>query len=702
MADAKDTPPAAGPTTGKESQTAAPKAAAADKAAAPAKVVFNNAIEIDLGTQMPEYGNEFVKGYKARGMGGDTNDYCALVCAPHLTPRSSKGAAYASACGGPMAFLVGSGVINIPGTGERFTFIYRDSLGQRIVKDEKNMALGWKPERVLEKIAVPVITALKDLRDVDIVHGNIRPSNFYNGGKKEYDNILVGECLSVPASMLQPPIFEPLHRCTAQPTGRGIGVIEDDLYALGVSMAMAMRTHDPMAKRTQDEMINHKIQHGTYATLVSKDDRFTGAVLELLRGLLIDEQRQRWSLDDVLAWLDGRRLSPKQAGKRKRASRQLTFNSHGYFYMEALATDIFKKPAEAVNLIESAELEQWIQRSIDDANAVKRLEEAIASANETGKSAGYWDRLLARVSIALDPEGPIRYKTLSLKPEGLGVALAEAFVQNTNLQSFTEIFNSPLLQFWLVTCTDLNMDVSSFVTRFETCRNYIKQPMIGFGLERCLYFLNESVHCVSPALRQFHVRTPEDLLSAFEKIAQGKARPALTLDRHMAAFLAAKDGKVIDNHLYDLNSVDHHRRLIGTVNVFASIQRISGFGPVPALTKWLAEGLQPVIDRFHDKQTREEMKEKLNRIKETGEIAKMTALIDDENTVKRDFAAFKLAMHEYKTLDDEFELLERQLEKPEKYGKERGRDVSVIVAGVLSSLIIMGFIIMYMNGNKLF
>ncbi len=679
--------------------SAAPIAAAAP---AGSKILFNNVIEIDTGTQLAEYSNDHVKAYKAKGIGGDTNDYFALICAPHLTPRSSRGPAYASACGGPMAYLVGSGVIAIPGLGERFSFIYRDTLGKRIVPNDKHLALGWKAERVLEKVVAPVITVLKDLRDVDIVHGNIRPSNFYTGGKTDYDHVVVGDCLSVPASMLQSPIFEPLHRCSAQPTGRGTGMIEDDLYALGVSMAMLIRAHDPLAKKTQEEIILHKMQHGTYASLISKDDRFTGAVLELLRGLLIDDQRQRWNLDDVLAWLDGRRLSPKQTTKRKRASRQITFNGNGYFYMEALANDMFKKPAEAVQLIESNELEQWIQRSIDDDHAVKRLEEAVVSAGETGKSSGYWDRLLSRVAIALDPEGPIRYKNLALKPEGLGIALGEAFVLNSNLQAFIEIFTSPLLQFWLVTCTDLNMDVTSFVNRFETLKMQVKQPMMGMGLERCLYFLNDSIHCVSPALKNFHVRSPEDMINAFEKMAQSKTRPALAFDRHMVAFLAAKDGKVIDNQLFDLNSVEYHRRLIGLVNVFAATQRIYSVAPLPNLSKWIAESLQVVLDRYHDKKNRDTLKEKLSKIKDSGDITKISQLIDDQNLVKRDFAAFKLAMHEFKMLSEEHDLLENQLENPSNFGRARGKEVAVIVAGVISSLIIMGFIIMYLNGDKIF
>lgn len=668
------------------------------------KVIFNDVIEIEMDIPLSEYSNEQVKAYSAKGIGGDTNSYIAMICPSHLTPRSRRGSAYASICGGSMAYLVASGVVLLPGgAGEHYVFIYRDTLGKRVVDSDKNLALGWRPEHVLEKIVAPVISVLRDLRDVDIVHGSIRPSNFYDGGSEKFERIIVGDCLSTPASMMQPAIFEPLHRCTAQPTGRGTGLIEDDLYALGVSIAMFLRTVDPMARASEDEMILNKMQHGTYSTLITKNDRFTGAVLELLRGLLIDDQRQRWNLDDVLSWLDGRRLSPKQLSKRKRANRQLQFNGQGYFYMEAFANDLFKKPAEAVQLIENTELEQWIQRSVDDARALQRLDEAVAAAKETGKSAGYWDRLLSRVSIALDPEGPIRYKTFAIRPEGFGVALGEAFVMNSNLQSFTEILNSPLLPFWLVTCTDMNMDVSDFVSKFETCRNALKQNTIGFGLERCLYFLNESIHCVSPALKGFHVRTPEDLLLAFEKMAASKkARPALTIDRHMAAFLATKDGKTIDRNIYDLNSPERHRRLTGLIHTFASAQKLYSVRELPNLTRWIADEAKILIERFHDKRVRDDLTKKINKIKEKGDISRIAHLLDDSDLTKRDLLRFQLAKQNYQSLSYEYETLEYKLTMPEEYGRSKGRQISVIVSAIVSSIIITGFIIMHINGTSLF
>jgi hypothetical protein len=666
------------------------------------RVVFGNSIEIDFSEEKPEYSNRVAKAYTARGINGDDSPYFAMICHKALTPRNRRASAYASIGGGPMAFLVASGVVTVPESKqEAFVFIYKDTLGNRITEEETEVSLGWKPETSLQRIVTPVIACLKDLREVDMVHGAVRPNNFYDGGKSDFQNIVLGECLSAPASALQPAVFESLHRCTAQPTGRGTGLIEDDLYALGVSLAMVLRTKNPMKGKSDDDIIRYKMQHGSYTTLIDKEDRFTGAVLELLRGLLIDDQRQRWSLDDVLSWLDGRRLSPKQTRSRKRAARAITFNGKSYYYLESLANDLFHKPAEAVSMIEGHDLEAWITRSIDDKAAKARLDSAVLSAKESGKSAGYWDRLLARTAIAMDPEGPIRFKTLSVRPEGLGTALAEAFVKNGDLQAFTEIFQSPLLQFYLVTCTDLNIEVSDFISKFDNCKNLIRQKMVGFGLERCLYYLNESTPCLSPILKKYYARSPEDIVRSFDKIAQEKRRPPLAIDRHIAAYIAAKDAKYFEPNLYDINSVESHRRLIGILNMFAAIQKGEKLDPLPHLSEWISETVTVIIDRFHDKEQRDYLKKNLKKLSSQGDLVEIAQLLNTEKALKRDYKHFRAAIQEYKSYDREHANLKEQLEKPELYGKHKGREIAIIVSGVLSAIIILGFCTMYASGQSI-
>ena len=116
-----------------------------------------------------------------------------------------------------------------------------------------------------------------------------------------------------------------------------------------------------------------------------------------------DDDAQRWTIDDVLVWMEGRRLQPKQATKNRKAARPLIYCEQKYFYPSFLAMDLDINPEETQRLIESVELEQWLARSLEDEEALESLQIGLKSARERGTGAGYGDRLVANVSSALDP-----------------------------------------------------------------------------------------------------------------------------------------------------------------------------------------------------------------------------------------------------------------------------------------------------------
>lgn len=667
------------------------------------RMMFGDTIEIDLANRYPKYSNQYVGAYAAKSISADGREYIAYVCEPQYTPRNRLGPAYASIANAALLRLIGSGIGRIAEQNlNRFVFIYENALGKPIVESDVNVAMGMKAERVMERVVTPLIGVLKDLRDNDIVHGGIRASNIFDGGKENYDYVVLGECLSLPPSMAQPSIYEPIDRALAQPTGRGLATNQDDLYSLGVTIALLMRTKDPMKGKTDAEVLQNKMQYGTYSTLLAAEEHFSGAVLELLRGLLYDDRNQRWTLDEVLTWMDGRRLSPKQSVKKLKAARPLAFNGKTYSYPALLARDLFQRPQEAVQLAESGELYQWIKRSLDDEMMLMRFESAIASAEEGGRGGNYWDRLISRVAIALDPEGPIRYKNLSLTGEGIATALAEAFVVNKDLPVYTEIFTSTLLSYWMTTLTDLNHDMANFVTRFDACRNYVRQPGPGFGLERVLYFLNPDVHCLSPVVSRFYARTPEEFLQAAEEIAADtQHRPARLMDRHSIAFLCVKDRKVAEPYLYDLASNEPFKYSLGTLQCLASIQRYYKMPPMRHLTQWMAEFIEPVFDRFHDRDVRRELRKKVSEVRDRGDLGKLLAILDNAELLRTDLMNFRAAMRQYRLLVAEHDDLSVRAKDIRFYGRREGRETAVIVAGFIATLLIVGVIILYFNGARI-
>ena len=667
------------------------------------KMLFGDSVEIDLGNRLPKYSNQFVGAYAAKSLASDGREFIAYVCEPQYTPRNRVGPAFATISNPSLIKLVGSGIGKIPDQHiNRFVFIYENTLGRPIVDSDISVCLGMKSEKVMEKVVIPLVNVLRDMRDNDVYHGAIRINNLFDGGKENFDQVVLGECLSLPPSMAQSVIYEPIDRALAQPTGRGVGTNQDDLYSLGVVLAMMLRSRDPMKSRSEAEILYNKMQYGTYATLLSPEDHFSGSIAELLRGLLQDDFRQRCTLDEVVSWLEGRRFTPKQGLKKLRASRPLNFAEKSYSFAAPLARDLFAKPAEAIELIESGDIQQWVKRSLDDEDMLNRFDRAFKSAEDQGRGAAYWDRLISRIGICLDPQGPIRYKTVSANFEGLATALAESFVSHKDLGLFNEIFSGSILQYWLAVQAEMNVDTISFSSKVEACKSFMRQPGHGFGLERVLYYINPDVHCLSPVVSRFYVRSPEEFVYACEEMAQDKAnRPTRIMDRHSIAFLCSKDRKVAEPYLYELSSNEPFRYALGTLQCLAAIQRYGKMPPLKHLSAWMADFIEPVFERFHDRDISKELRKKVAEVRDKGDLPKLLSILDNAELLRTDLLNFRKAMREHRGLVHEKNELAVRMQDGKIFGRREGREMSVMVAGILATLLIIGIIIVYLNGTRI-
>jgi len=665
------------------------------------EVAFNQDIVILPNARLPQYDKGPVKAYAARGSGVLPQNLFAMVCEDHLTPRSMKAGNYGAILNPSLVRLVASGAVDWAPTGrQKYCFIFENSLGNPLMKDDTHGGLGLKQELVLNNIIRPIVNAMLDMRDKDIVHGCIRVSNIFDGNSATIERAVLGECLSVPASSHMPVLYEPIDRALASPTGRGQGTAADDLYSFGVCLAIMLRTHDPLEGMTDDEIIEMKMEEGTYVTLTGKD-RFTGAILELLRGLLYDDENQRWTLDEVVEWLDGRRLSPKQAARRVKANRPLSFNGEKYTRPEILAKDLGKNPSEARQLIEDGEMFQWLSRAMENKLTVERFEKAVLMSEEGGKGNGYTERLLTRVCIALHPEGPIRYKNLNVMPDGVGTALTESFVMRRDLQTWVDFFMNYFITQWVDVQSRTVPDASNLVSKFDGARAYLRQKNLGGGLERCIYTMNHEVHCLSEKLQKYHVRTPEELMRAYERMSTVPSRPTMFLDRMIIAFLSVKDRKNIDPYIADLSADEVYRRVLAETKVLATIQKRSQMEKFPGIAGWVLENLEPVYNRFHDRELRKETRKKAERLKDTGDLAKITILFDNPNVYQEDNIGFRRAMRQYFDLENEHTTLERSLQDETTFGRQTGRQVACMIAGVIATAIVLGAVFMSLgNGGK--
>ena len=297
---------------------------------------------------------------------------------------------------------------------------------------------------------------------------------------------------------------------------------------------------------------------------------------------------------------------------------------------------------------------------------------------------------------------PLRYKGLRLTADAFGNAMARAMMMKEDIKPYVELLSGTLILNWMTVSENPSVDKGALGTKMDSCRHYLRQSKYGYGIERCLYVLAPEVHCLSDKLQDYQVRTPEDMIRAFEDIcAKGRA-PALFVDRHSAAFLSVKDSRSIDSFLFDLSGSEEHKRVLANLKIFGIIQNREKLGPLPALSETFFNMLSCVFERFHDQTIRENMKKEIRKFSQAGDLVKMAALLDNPDVVNRDMGAFKDAMIEYRQLTKEAEELEAKLVNPETFGRTTGRAIGSVVSSIVAGVIILILAFMFISGQALF
>jgi hypothetical protein len=655
-------------------------------------VLFKGEIEIFPNQRLVYLDKGEVKAYAARSRTG--NAAFAMVCERHLVPHIFNASKYYALSSIGLPKLLGTGLVDwAPLRQHRYVFVYENKLGKPIANAYTKFAMGLKPDVVLSSIIKNIVPTIQDMHDSDFVHGNIRVENLFDGGGSGLDKTMLGECLSTPIGSMNSVLYEPIERAVAEPLARGMPSFEDELYSFGVMLAILMRTHNQYSDASDEELIQYKIEQGSYVTLTGKE-RFSGAILELLRGLLNDDVKQRWTLDDIITWTDGRRVNSKQnINPRPKANRPIDIDGHKFLKPDEVSIYLSTMPTSTARIVDNGDLKMWLSRSIRDKPFEEKIETSINIARSHGSSGlTYDDRLSAFLGMGLSPNFPIMYRKHRLMPHGLGRALVEAIVNRKDLNPFVEIIQTQMPSFWVSNASKAGLDTTEILQNFETCRAFLRQGVIGYGIERCVYFLAPEAPCLSEKLKDYHVRTPEELLLAYEDMIIKGDKPEGFFDRHVVAFLSVRDRSVIDPYLPDLNSNLPHRQLLSAFKIFAAIQKRSQLVTLPNVASVLLQDSNIIIDRFHDRDKREKLREQIRSMKDKGDLNKLLTILDNPSGIHEDLRQFRIMMKQFILLRNEHAKLEFDLENDPQFGFKAGRQTAIVVSGLLASFAILVYL----------
>lgn len=645
-------------------------------------VQLGGRVEIHPGTPLPILDSPGAKAFLAHRVREKKTELFALVCDHNVPPRIEVMASFRSLEVAGLLRLTDWGVVDWPLDGRhRFVCIYERPNGPRLMErlDVPRAPVG--EDFILRALLPQMVGVLRELGQRGLVAGAINPMNiFVREGQTA--SPLLGDCLTLPPGYAQPLIFEPLDRAMADRPGRGAGAITDDMYALGATLLVLAAGRVPR-DLPDDQMLMLRLERGTYTTLTS-NIRVPNSLIEPLRGLITDDPRQRWTLNDLDLWQQGRRLNPKQAQMPKRAARPLEFLGQEVWQVRTAAMALATSPAAAAGLIERGELDRWLRRSVADDGRADLVAQAVRPQPGASRPTHYEDRLVARVCSALDPGGPLRYKGRAIMPDGLGTALVDAMANGSGAQVVAEIIAAQLPAFWINVQPDFKPETMSLIQQFDALRAVMENAGIGFGLERALYTLCPAAPCLSPLVSDGYPLSLAELLATLDEVGESQIAGAREpMDRHIAAFIAARNPKLNERLLAGVAAADPGRRAVSMLAILADTQRRAGPAKLPGLSRWMVRLLDPALKRYHNLKTRQERRNALTAAISEGALDGLLMVVDDPQALATDRNGFARAIREYLHLTRQIERIRATSVERGEAAMARGRRAAAMVASLI-------------------
>jgi hypothetical protein len=643
---------------------------------------------------LPELSTPSADAYAAEDKRDANRALYALICKPELPSRVNIMRALKGVQTLGLQQLVEWGPMNWPPAGRQcMTVVYERPAGRRVMPHLRAELTRVDEYEMAKRVVEPLIAAVKELTSRGITHRAIRPTNLYymdDAGER----MAFGDCVTAPPAFDQPLLFESIEAGMALPIARGSGTFADDLYSLGVTLLILLLGRNPVAHLDDEAILRQKIQQGSYATLVG-EERLPLSMIEVLRGLLCDDALQRWDVEALDLWLSGRRMSPLQQRVEKRAARGFPFQGKEYLNCRELAIAMARHWDLAVPPVIDGKLELWLRRAVEDKERATVVADVVRGAvNSTSDKKASIDLMLCKILILLDPTAPLRYKGFNAMPDGFGSALAALMAQRGDTRLFAEIILREAPKLWFEGRHDYQPDNSLMEANFRELRNYLTQTGMGFGLERCLYELNDALPCQSSLVGEEYVVEVKELLPALNVAASRRSDvKQWPIDRHIAAFLGARMRSDIDRNLTHLADPNPSTAMMAMLNLFAVLQYRLGPETLPGLASWIGSLVAPVVAAYHGREKRKELEKEVPRLVRKGSVVEIYNLLENPEARSRDESEFAWAQAQYQAADDEIKRIlgedEDRDKDAERIGKQTAAVMGIVVALVTATIVVI-------------
>ena len=406
--------------------------------------------------------------------------------------------------------------------------------------------------------------------------------------------------------------------------------------------------------------------------------------------MLADRKDDRWDFEQVAEWMSGKKSTPIQKSVQVTAEQPFTFEDEEFVTTRMLAFGFSRKPAEAAKVIRTdTNLDTFFRRGLGDADLADRIQIIAEQSKIGGKGAAGSDEVLvSRVCIILDPDGPIRYKNVAFMADGFGTLLASELMMTGSGQVPAEVLLRDLHDAWFNLPNKADGALNSHHRVLVQCKGHLKIQEHGHGLERCLYELNAGLPCQSPLVVREHVIEPAELLVALDKVAHDTDSKVKPLDRHVAAFIAARFSQDIQPHLRALASPKEETSVIGMLSLLAFLQWKLKTERLYGLSSWVGGLLGPAINTYHSRITRKVIERDIPKVVRKGSLPELFDLIDNAEQRQIDADGFAEGQEAWQIAQDEIYSIEGDSGDRMKNALKKGQQFAAMASVMMSMGII--------------
>jgi hypothetical protein len=590
--------------------------------------------------------------YEAASVVQPDRMFFALVCEPASLPRLDIMPIVRKVESATLIAPLAWQVIDWPPNGRRnFAIVFENSAGSRFVASPDATTTPVSEHTVVRDYLVPIVSALHALAMAGVVHGAVNPANIIFG-EAPRQPVMLGECVSAPPLAHLPAAFLPIEAAMAAPAARGNGQPGDDVFALGMTLVCLLLGGNPVVGTAEDALLRARIEHGSYVAMVA-DQRIPTNMIDLVRGLTADDPKLRWTLLEIIEWIASRHGVTRQGALVRRATRPFEFDGGSFIVPRALSHALSANVEAAVQTVSSRDFDSWAQRALGDETGIALIKAAQHEAAPSGPPEQRDAALVARICIALDRQAPVRYRDFAAAADGVGGALAKAVIEQSSVQTIIEAISQRVPQFWLSARDPPLGEQATLLKLFERLPGLIDDRRLGCGVERALYELNPTLHCLSPLVERDFVCTLGGFLPALERLVATRLDDGELIDRHGAAFVAARFKTAASEWVDGLANSDRTDRLITILRVFARLQAHGGPSAVPNLVKWVARQAAALVESYHHRPTRQRLTKQFEQVAQAGKLADLMLIVDNPDLEQRDADGFAEAMQAHAAVADE-------------------------------------------------